>query len=109
MTDYYEDWRNETISWNTSRDPETNIVHNATRKSLHLDDRSMYEQEVRVREELIKKGAIKDPCFNCSYKNINPLLNTTVNAMNTVYENGMWKCLTCGESWDSLRIRFRGI
>lgn len=105
-TDYYEDWCKEIISFQSSGG-----VESRTRKGLGLDiSRKAYETEQRIHLELIKAGAIKDSCYNCTYKNAtNPLLQTKLSATNTVYKDGIWICLTCNTKWDSLKLRFKGI
>lgn len=105
-TDYYEKWCKETISFQSSGG-----VESRTRKGLGLDiSRDAFETELRIHKELIEKGAIKDSCYNCTYNNAtNPLLQTKLNATNTVYKDGIWTCLTCNASWDPMKLRYEGI
>lgn len=91
---YYEDWINETISWQNPNGTKGE----GTRKSLGLDvSRKEYLQYYNTRLELIKCGAIKDLCPECQ------------NNKNTSYSSGLWSCSKCNSEWDPLKIKFRGM
>lgn len=94
--DYYEDWCNEQLSFMGNLDKYDPQLKSGTRRSFNCAGRDMYEQEMKIRLQLIESGAIKDQCISCK-------------SINTTYNNGMWGCNICHEKWDPLVLRFKGI
>jgi len=110
--EFYEDWKKETISWSAggsiddydeSLTPQENIenirnkVEKGTRASLGLDDSIEYYRYLqKVRLELIESGGIKDVCISCK-------------SVDTVFNKDTWTCNNCNESWNPLRLIYRGM
>lgn len=97
MTDYYEDWVNETISFTGNLDKYKPEIRRGTRGSLGMDDsREYFEYLQKIRMELILCGAIKPICYECKSRN-------------TTYADPLWTCDDCKYSWDSQRLHYKGI
>lgn len=96
LDEYYELWVNDLVDGRH------------TRKELGLDtSRKMFEQELRIGDELARRGAIIDSCWRC----LAPEKSTLYHATRKTRYLGdhKWKCDRCGNEWDSLRLRFKGI
>lgn len=95
--DYYEDWKNEVISFQGNLDRYNPEMAKGSRGTFGLDtSKERFEYEMKIREQLIERGAIKEICHWCKSRN-------------TTHNNGIWKCSDCENEWDPLRLRFRGI
>lgn len=99
MIDYYENWKNELISFSGNLDKYHPETKRGTRGSLGLDiSREYYEKLQRVKLDLIRCGAIKSPCIDC--KSIGGTYN---------FDTGIWTCDKCGQTWDPQRLHYYGI
>ena len=112
VNEFYEDWKKEVISWNAggsvddydeSLTPQENIenirnkVERGTRASLGMDDSIeyyIYLQKVRL--ELIESGGIKDVCISCR-------------SVDTTFNKDTWTCNKCKQTWNPLRLIYRGM
>ena len=98
MTDYFEDWKNELLTWDSGKkDADGNVIYaKGSRGAIGMEvSRKMYDQEMKAIQDNIKRGAIKEPCITCK-------------SLKTKQVDGIWEC-ECGEKWDALKLRFRGM
>jgi len=97
MEDYYEDWKNEQVSFMGNLDKYEPEMMKGTRGSFGMDtSRRYYDYLQNVRLELIASGAIKEICITCK-------------SVDTEYLNGYWTCGMCGETWNPLQFMYRGM
>ncbi len=97
MEDYYDDWRNEPISFQSNLNKYEPEFAKGTRVALGLDtSRTQFEYEMNILEDNRQSGAIKEKCHWCK-------------SHNTEWGESIWTCQDCDKTWDPMKLRFRGI
>ena len=110
IDEFYKDWKKEVVAWSAGssldekierleagEDPE--VIEKGTRASLGLDDSIEYYRHLQnARLDLIKSGGIKDVCISCKS------IETTFD-----FNEGTWTCDKCNETWNPLRLIYRGM
>jgi len=97
VDDFYEDWKNESISFQGNLDKFNPEMEKGSRRSFGMDDsREYYEYIQKIRLELIDCGAIKDQCINCK-------------SVDTTFKNPLWTCNKCKQKWHPLKLMYKGM
>jgi ribosomal protein L37AE/L43A len=97
IDDYYEDWKNELISFQSNLNKYNPEIKKGTRASFGLDTSIEYYNVLqKIRLELIESGAIKDQCINCK-------------SIDTILKNPIWQCNNCNQKWNPLKLLYKGI